>query len=69
MFTGIIEEIGNHTGNQAGKPERGAGGAGKEGVGGFARGDSIATNGVCLTAISFANREFLCRCDAGDDAA
>lgn len=38
MFTGIIEEIGTIRGIKRGNRMRGAGGAGKEGVGGFARG-------------------------------
>jgi riboflavin synthase len=59
MFTGIIQAIGQiHRLEPRGGDVRLAVGTGKLGLGGVNLGDSIAVNGVCLTAIALNGAEF-----------
>ena len=58
MFTGIIEEIGTIRGIKRGNRSVVLEVQAKKVLEDLHVGDSIATNGVCLTVISFANGSF-----------
>ena len=58
MFTGIIEEIGTIRGIKRGNRSVVLEVQAKKVLEDLQVGDSIATNGVCLTVISFANGSF-----------
>ena len=58
MFTGIIEEIGTVKGVKRGNRSVVLEVQAKKVLEDLKVGDSIATNGVCLTVISFANGSF-----------
>ena len=68
MFTGIVEEMGSlrrHLGCAA----RRAGGDRAHRAGGTRVGDSILTDGVCLTVTGITGRGFRADVQAGDGAA
>ena len=58
MFTGIIEEIGEIAGVKRGQVSSPAGDPGKKIFSDLKLGDSVAVNGVCLTATSISGDIF-----------
>lgn len=59
MFTGLIEEVGKVKGIQRGGQSIKLAISAKKVLNGLKLGDSIATNGICLTVVSFDDKSFI----------